>query len=69
MPEFGGRGSGIQLYGVIIRDKARSADLDTLLAYRTVARDLLAGAAGPEADDLRASLDELAQAITAKQSG
>ena len=39
MANYGGagNGNGRQLYGVIIRDKIKSADLRPLLAYRTVA--------------------------------
>ena len=59
---------GIQpLYGVIIHDKCKTADLSTLKAYRTVAQDLLKGASGPGADDLRASLGDLDKAIAAKE--
>jgi hypothetical protein len=58
---------GIQpLYGVVIRDKCKTADLSTLQAYRTVAQDLLKGASGPDADDLKASLGDLDKAIKAK---
>ena len=63
MVEYGGRGNGIQLYGVILRDRIKSADVDTLTAYRTVAHDLLHGASGPDADDLRAALGDLEGAI------
>jgi len=66
MVEYGGRGNGIQLYGVILRDRTKSADADTLKAYRTVAHDLLHGASGPDADDLRAALGDLEGAIKAK---
>jgi hypothetical protein len=59
---------GIQpLYGVIIRDKCKTADLSTLQAYREVASDLLKGASGPAADELKASLIELDKAIAAKE--
>jgi hypothetical protein len=61
-----GHGVNLQPYGVIIRERAKSADLHTLQAYRTVAHDLLQGASGPEADDLRASLGDLDKAIKAK---
>jgi hypothetical protein len=66
MAELGGRGNGIQLYGVILRDRIKSADVGTLTAYRTVAHDLLHGASGPDADDLRAALRDLEGAIKAK---
>jgi hypothetical protein len=59
---------GIQpLYGVVIHDKCQTADLGTLQAYRTVVNDLLQGASGAGADELKASLGELDQAIKAKQ--
>jgi len=59
---------GIQpLYGVVIRDKCKTADLSMLQSYRTVAHDLLKGASGPAADELKASLGELDKAIAAKQ--
>ena len=66
MVEYGGRGNGIQLYGVVLRDRIKSADINTLTAYRTVAHDLLHGASGPDADDLRAALGDLEGAIKAK---
>jgi hypothetical protein len=60
---------GIQpLYGVIIHDKCQTADVSTLKAYRTVANDLLKGASGPAADELKASVGELDKAIAAKES-
>jgi hypothetical protein len=59
---------GIQpLYGVIIHDKCKTADVSTLKAYRTVANDLLKGASGPAADELKASVGELDKAIAAKE--
>jgi hypothetical protein len=54
------------LYGVIIRDKCKYADLPTLKAYKIVALDLLKGRQGSDADDLRASLKELDVAIATK---
>ena len=66
MVEYGGRGNGIQLYGVVLRDRIKSADAATLKAYRAVAHDLLHGASGPDADDLRAALGDLEGAIKAK---
>lgn len=66
MAEHGGRGNGIQLYGVVLRDRIKSADINTLTAYRTVAHDLLHGASGPDADDLRVALGDLEGAIKAK---
>jgi len=60
---------GIQpLYGVIIRDKCKTADPATLRAYKTVAEDLLKGAGGgADAQDLRDAVKELDQALAAKK--
>lgn len=58
---------GIQpLYGVVIRDKCQTADLSTLQAYQKVVKDLLQGASGPAADELKASLGDLDKAISGK---
>lgn len=54
-------------YDVVIGEKCKTADLSTLQAYRTVAHDLLKGASGPGADELRASLGDLDKAIAAKE--
>lgn len=54
------------LYGKIICEKAKTADLTTLKAYRTVATDLIKGHSGPEAEDLRSCLGDLDTAIKAK---
>jgi hypothetical protein len=54
------------LYGVIIRDKCKSADAATLKAYKTVAEDLLKDHSGPDADDLKAAVKDLDAAIAAK---
>ena len=54
------------LYGPVIRDKAKTANLSVLQAYQTVANDLLKDASGPEADDLKSSLGDLSKAIKAK---
>jgi hypothetical protein len=43
---IGGNGNGILLYGAIIRDKIKSASLETLMAYRTVGHDLAKGTDG-----------------------
>ena len=51
------------LYGVIIRDKCKSADLNTLMAYRTVAQDLLKD---HQDRDLADAVKELDHAIAAK---
>ena len=50
------------LYGVVIRDKCKSADASTLKAYKTVAEDLLKDHSGPDAADLK----DLDNAIAAK---
>ena len=55
------------LYGPVIRDKAKTANLSVLQAYHTVAHDLLKDASGPEADDLKSSLGDLDKAIKAKR--
>lgn len=55
-----------QLYGVIIRDKLKTADLSTLLAYQMVGYDFLRDHTGPEADDLRSALGDLDKAIKEK---
>jgi hypothetical protein len=62
----GGGGNGILLYGVILRDKIKSANLETLLAYRTVAQDLAKGKDGHDGD-LHGALADLDKAIAAKQ--
>ena len=54
------------LYGVIIRDKCKYADLNTLQAYKTVGHDLLKDYQGSDADDLRAALKELDMVIAKK---
>ena len=66
MSELGASGNGITLYGVILRDRCRTADLSTLQAYHTVGHDLLQGASGPEADEVRSALGDLDKAIKAK---
>jgi hypothetical protein len=59
---------GIQpLYGVIIHDKCKTADVSMLKAYRTVVDDLLKGASGPAAAELKTALGELDAAIAAKE--
>jgi hypothetical protein len=56
------------LYGVIIRDKCKSSDVNTLKAYKMVAEDLLKDHHGPDAKDLAEAVKELDKAIAAKQS-
>jgi hypothetical protein len=55
------------LYGIIIRDKCKYADVNTLSAYKTVAEDLLKDHSGPDADDLRDAVKELDKAIASKK--
>jgi hypothetical protein len=62
----GGSGNSMLLYGVIIRDRIKTANLETLQAYRTVAHDLLKGKDGDDGE-LRASLADLDKAIAAKK--
>lgn len=64
----GGTGHGRLLYGPVIRDKIKSAGLETLQAYRTVAHDMLKDGTHVDDSDLRASLADLDKAIAAKQS-
>jgi hypothetical protein len=62
----GGSGNGRLLYGHVIRDKIKSANLETLVAYRTVAQDLAKGKDGHDGD-LHGALADLDKAIAAKQ--
>jgi hypothetical protein len=54
-----------QLYGVTVRDRIKSANLETLKAYKIVAHDLLKTG---DADDgqLHAAIGDLDKAIAAK---
>lgn len=54
------------LYGVTIRDKCKSSDINTLKAYQTIARDLLNDHKGSGAEDLADALKDLDKAIAAK---
>ena len=54
------------LYGVVIREKCKSSDVDTLKAYKTVAEDLLRDHDGPDAKDLAEAVKELDKAIASK---
>jgi hypothetical protein len=54
------------LYGVVIRDKCKSSDVATLMAYKTVAEDLLKDHAGDDAKDLQEAVKELDKAIASK---
>jgi hypothetical protein len=63
----GGSGGIVPLYGVVIRDKCKSADPATLRAYKVVAEDMLKTAkGGADVDDLRASLKDLDAALQGK---
>jgi hypothetical protein len=55
-----GSGTIRPLYGVIIRDKCKSADLETLKAYKVVGQDLLKD---HKDKDLEESLKDLDKAI------
>jgi len=66
MADYGGGGDIRQLYGVILRDKAKTADLETLKAYRHVASDLMHTASKEAAEDLQGALADLEKAIQAK---
>jgi hypothetical protein len=67
MADYGGSGDIRLLYGAILRDKAKTADLDTLMAYRTVASDLMHSATGDAAKDLESGLADIEKAIHAKR--
>jgi hypothetical protein len=54
------------LYGIVIRDKCKTADVNTLQAYKVVANDLVKDYSGADADELNAAVKELDQAIAAK---
>jgi hypothetical protein len=68
MAQHGDGGNGInrQLYGVIIRDRIQTADLETLHAYRVVASDLLKSSGDADDGQLHASIADLDKAIAAK---
>ncbi len=65
-----GQSGGIRpLYGVIIRDKCKSADAETLRAYKKVAEDILKDHKGGDGDvqDLRDSVKEIDKALAGKK--
>jgi hypothetical protein len=66
MAQYGGGGVNRQLYGVIIRDKIKTANLETLIAYSKVGHDLAKGKDGHDGD-LDGALADLDKAIAAKQ--
>jgi hypothetical protein len=51
------------LYGVIIRDKCKSADAATLRAYKTVCEDLLKDASAEEKKELNDSIQTIDKAL------
>jgi hypothetical protein len=55
------------LYGVVIRDKCKTSDIDTLMAYKTVAEDLLKDHDGPDAQDLADAVKDLDKTIASKR--
>jgi hypothetical protein len=68
MAQYGSGGGGVsrQLYGVMIRDKIKTADLATLQAYSKVGHDLAKGKDGHDGD-LDGALADLDKAIAAKK--
>ena len=60
-----GSGDVRQLYGVILRDKAKTADKETLMAYRLVVSDLMQSASKEAAEDLQGALADLEKALQA----
>jgi hypothetical protein len=60
--------SGLQqFYGVIVRDKCKTADHGTLQAYKTVVQDLLKDHKGADPTDLKGALAELDKALASKK--
>ena len=66
MADYGGGGDIRQLYGVILRDKAKTADLETLKAYRLVATDMMHTASKEIVEELKEALVDVEKAIQAK---
>jgi hypothetical protein len=66
MADYGGGGDIRQLYGVILRDKSKTADLETLKAYRLVATDMMHTASKEVAKELEEALVDVEKAIQAK---
>jgi hypothetical protein len=50
-------------YGRVITDKCKSADHNTLRAYKTVCEDLLKDASGAEAQELKDSIQSIDKAL------
>jgi hypothetical protein len=53
-----GSGTIRPLYGVIIRDKCKSSDLDTLKAYKVVGHDMLKDHKDKDLEDALKELDK-----------
>jgi hypothetical protein len=66
MADYGGGGDIRQLYGVILRNKSKTADLETLKAYRLVATDMMHTASKEVAKELEEALVDVEKAIQAK---
>jgi hypothetical protein len=64
--ETKGSGDIRQLYGVILRDKAKTADLETLKAYRLVATDMMHTSSKEVVEELKEALVDVEKAIQAK---
>jgi len=67
MVVYGGIGDNRLLYGVIIRDKMKTADEPTLRAYLAVGKDLLKGPDVAEAGDLEAAVADLEKRLGARK--
>lgn len=65
MADYGGGGDIRQLYGVILRDKAKTADKETLMAYRIVASAACRSFAASSLAPCIRSLADLEKAIQA----
>lgn len=64
MSAAGSTSGGIRpLYGIIIKDRCKSAPPETLSAYLQVARDLLKDAAGDEKKELETAISDLKTAL------
>jgi hypothetical protein len=58
-----------QVYGCVIRDRIKTADPQTLRAYKIVGEDLLKDATEPseQVESLRAALKDLDHALSGKK--
>jgi len=61
-----GSGDIRQLYGVILREKAKTADMETLKAYRLVATDMMHTSSKEIVKELEDALVDIEKAIQAK---